>query len=85
MSSLAAIRDSIYKGNSKDSVKNTKMELERGTPWQEILQKAMLPALNQVGDEFSTGKPWKRRTEGACRSSSTPTGTSGPSWMTWWK
>jgi hypothetical protein len=31
------------------------MELERGTPWGEILQKAMLPALNQVGDEFSKG------------------------------
>jgi len=55
MSSLAAIRDSIYKGSSKDSVKYTKMELERGTPWEEILQKAMLPALNQVGDEFSKG------------------------------
>ena len=55
MSGLANIRESIYKGNSKDSVKYTKMELERGTPWEEVLQKAMLPALNQVGDEFSKG------------------------------
>ena len=55
MSSLAAIRESIYSGNSKDSVKYTKMELEKGTPWGEILQKAMLPAMNQVGDEFSKG------------------------------
>jgi len=55
MSSLAAIRESIYSGNSKDSVKYTKMELEKGTPWGEILQKAMLPAMNQVGEEFSKG------------------------------
>jgi 5-methyltetrahydrofolate--homocysteine methyltransferase len=55
MSGLASIRESIYKGNSKDSVKYTKMELEKGTPWEEVLQKAMLPALNQVGDEFSKG------------------------------
>jgi len=55
MSGLADIRESIYKGNSKDSVKHTKMEVERGTPWEEVLQKAMLPALNQVGDEFSKG------------------------------
>jgi methylmalonyl-CoA mutase cobalamin-binding domain/chain len=55
MRSLADIRESIYKGNSRDSVKYTKMELEKGTPWEEVLQKAMLPALNQVGDEFSKG------------------------------
>jgi 5-methyltetrahydrofolate--homocysteine methyltransferase len=55
MSGLADIRESIYQGNSKDSVKYTKMALEKGTPWGEVLQKAMLPALNQVGDEFSKG------------------------------
>ena len=32
MSNLAAIRESIYKGSSKDSMKYTKMELEEGTP-----------------------------------------------------
>jgi 5-methyltetrahydrofolate--homocysteine methyltransferase len=55
MSNLAAIRESIYKGSSKDSMKYTKMELEAGTPWEEILKKSMLPALNQVGEEFSKG------------------------------
>jgi len=55
MSDLGAIRDSIYKGSSRDSVKYTKMELEKGTPWSEILLKSMLPALDQVGDEFSKG------------------------------
>jgi len=55
MENLAAIRDSIYKGSSRDSVKYTKMELEKGTPWSEILLKSMLPALDQVGDEFSKG------------------------------
>jgi len=55
MSSLEALRESIYKGNSKASSKYTQMELEKGTPWDELLQKAMLPALNQVGDEFSKG------------------------------
>jgi 5-methyltetrahydrofolate--homocysteine methyltransferase len=55
MSSLEVLRESIYKGNSKASIKYTQMELEKGTPWGEILQKSMLPALNQVGDEFSRG------------------------------
>ena len=55
MSSLEALRESIYMGNSKASIKYTQMELEKGTPWGEILQKSMLPALNQVGDEFSKG------------------------------
>jgi len=55
MSHVGSIRESIYKGSSKDSVRYTKMELERGTPWEEILRKAMLPALDQVGDEFSKG------------------------------
>ena len=55
MSYLGNIRESIYKGSSRDSVKHTKMELEKGTPWSEILLKSMLPALDQVGDEFSKG------------------------------
>jgi 5-methyltetrahydrofolate--homocysteine methyltransferase len=55
MSNLAAIRESIYSGNSRESMKFTKMELGEGTPWGEILQKAMLPAMNQVGEEFSKG------------------------------
>jgi methylmalonyl-CoA mutase cobalamin-binding domain/chain len=55
MSNLEAVRESIYKGRSKESARLTKMELEAGTPWGEILQKAMMPALNQVGDEFSKG------------------------------
>ena len=55
MSSQEALRESIYKGNSKASIKYTQMELEKGTPWGEILQKSMLPALNQVGAEFSKG------------------------------
>jgi len=55
MSNLAAIREGIYSGNSRDSVKYTRAELEKGTPWGEILQKAMRPAMNQVGEEFSKG------------------------------
>jgi 5-methyltetrahydrofolate--homocysteine methyltransferase len=55
MDNLSAIRESIYKGNSKDAVKHTKLELEKGAPWGDILQRAMLPALDQVGDEFSKG------------------------------
>jgi 5-methyltetrahydrofolate--homocysteine methyltransferase len=55
MSNLGAIRESIYRGSSKDSVRYTKLELEKGTPWEEILQKSMLPALDQVGNEFSKG------------------------------
>ncbi len=55
MSNLTAIRESIHGGNSREAVKFTKMEMEEGTPWQEILKKAMLPAMNQVGEEFSKG------------------------------
>jgi 5-methyltetrahydrofolate--homocysteine methyltransferase len=55
MNNLAAIRESIYSGNSRDSVKFMKMELEEGTPWEEILRIAMIPAMNQVGEEFSKG------------------------------
>ncbi|MBP1715563.1 MAG: corrinoid methyltransferase [Deltaproteobacteria bacterium] len=55
MSTLAALRESIHSGNSRESVKFTKMELDKGTRWDEILNKAMLPALNQVGEEFSRG------------------------------
>jgi 5-methyltetrahydrofolate--homocysteine methyltransferase len=55
MSNLAAIRESIYSGNSRESMKFTKMELEEGTAWGEILKKAMLPAMNRVGEEFSKG------------------------------
>jgi len=55
MSYLMAIRESVHSGNSRESVKFTKMELEKGTPWGEILRTAMLPAMNQVGEEFSKG------------------------------
>ena len=55
MSSLGALRGSIHSGNSRESVKLAKMELEKGTPWGEILKEAMLPAMNQVGEEFSKG------------------------------
>ena len=55
MTTLAALQESIHSGNSRESVKFTKMELDKGTPWDEILKKAMLPAMNQVGEEFSKG------------------------------
>jgi len=55
MSSLAALRESIHSGNSRESVKLTKMEMEKGRSWGEILKEAMLPAMNQVGEEFSKG------------------------------
>jgi 5-methyltetrahydrofolate--homocysteine methyltransferase len=55
MSSLAALRESIHSGNSRESVKLTKMEMEKGRSWREILKEAMLPAMNQVGEEFSKG------------------------------
>jgi 5-methyltetrahydrofolate--homocysteine methyltransferase len=55
MENLVALEESIYKGNIKEAVKLTKLELEKGTPWGKILQKAMLPALDRVGGEFSQG------------------------------
>jgi methanogenic corrinoid protein MtbC1 len=55
MSYLTALRESIHSGNSRESVKLTKMQMEKGTSWGEILKEAMLPAMNQVGEEFSKG------------------------------
>ena len=56
MSQVNKIKESIFNGNGDDAVKYTEMEMTRGTPWTEILEKAMIPAMDQVGQDFSSGK-----------------------------
>jgi 5-methyltetrahydrofolate--homocysteine methyltransferase len=58
MASLNFIKESVYKGKIKDAEKYTKEEIDRGTLWTDILHKAMLPALDKVGDEYSRGKAY---------------------------
>jgi 5-methyltetrahydrofolate--homocysteine methyltransferase len=55
MDNLAQIKESISRGNSDEAVKYSMRELERGTPWGEILEKAMIPAMDKVGQDFSNG------------------------------
>jgi 5-methyltetrahydrofolate--homocysteine methyltransferase len=56
MSQVTKIKESILSGNGDDAVRYTEMEMARGTPWTEILERAMIPAMDQVGQEFSSGK-----------------------------
>lgn len=56
MDNLAKIRESILNGNSVEAIKFTKIELEKGTEGSEILEKAMIRAMDQVGQDFSNGK-----------------------------
>ncbi len=58
MDELGRIRESILTGNSDDAVKFTKMEIAKGTSWPDILQKALIPAMDQIGQEFSDGKAY---------------------------
>jgi len=59
MSYLTRINESILNGNGDDAVKYTETELARGTPWTEILEKAMIPAMDRVGQDFSSGSHQK--------------------------
>jgi len=56
MDELGKIRESIFAGNCDDAVRFTTSEIAKGTPWPDILEKAMIPAMDQIGQEFSAGK-----------------------------
>ncbi len=58
MAELLQIRESILSGNGDEAVRCTKLGMERGSPWTDILQKAMIPAMDQIGQDFSDGKAY---------------------------
>ncbi len=58
MNELTKIRESIFAGNGDDAVEFTKIEMAKGTLWSDILEKAMIPAMDQMGQDFSSGKAY---------------------------
>jgi len=56
MDELKKIRESIFTGNSDDAVRFANLEIAKGTAWSDILEKAMIPAMDQIGQDFSSGK-----------------------------
>ena len=56
MSRLKEIEASIYEGDYEKTVELTNQELHDGTDWNELLNKAMLPALDRIGQEYSDGQ-----------------------------
>ena len=55
MNNLEKIRESIFTGNGEEAVKQAKAGLEGGISWKDILEKAMMPAMEKIGEEFSQG------------------------------
>ena len=52
---LAQIASSIVVGDHVEAVAATQRELANGTSWRDILTQAMMPAMEQVGSDFSKG------------------------------
>jgi methanogenic corrinoid protein MtbC1 len=52
---LGRIESSIVAGDYSEAVASTQRELANGTSWQVILTQAMMPAMDQVGADFSRG------------------------------
>ena len=46
MNDLEKIRESIFTGDAEEAVKQTKAELVKGISWKDILERAMMPALD---------------------------------------
>lgn len=56
MSPLERIREAVLKGNKRRIVDLTKKALSDGTEPREILDNALLPGINEVGELFDQGK-----------------------------
>ncbi|NLL75977.1 MAG: dihydropteroate synthase [Clostridiales bacterium] len=56
VSIMEIIREAVLKGNRKKITDFTKTALEEGKAPQKILNDALLPAINEVGDLFDQGK-----------------------------
>jgi 5-methyltetrahydrofolate--homocysteine methyltransferase len=55
MGNMGKIAESILTGDSEAAVQHTLREMENGIPWAEILQKAMIPTMERIGEDFSKG------------------------------
>ena len=53
---LAAIRAAVTNGKRDDAVAAVKAALEGGVGAQEIMTQALIPAMNEVGERYSTGE-----------------------------
>ena len=49
------IHESIFNGRIEETVTHTTRALSQGASWNEILEKAMIPAMDKIGAEFSKG------------------------------
>ncbi len=49
------ICESILNGRIEDAIRYTTLEISKGTSWGNILEKAMIPAMDKIGAEFSRG------------------------------
>jgi 5-methyltetrahydrofolate--homocysteine methyltransferase len=54
--SLETIYEAILKGNAKNATAEVQAALEAGTPAEDILQKACIPAMTEVGRLFEIGE-----------------------------
>ena len=52
---MAKLKESIFQSNLDDAEKYTKEELDRGTLWSEIVETALMPAIDKIGQDFSEG------------------------------
>ena len=54
--SLGSVKEAVLKGKQRDIVEITKTAVEDGFEPQQILNEALMPAINEVGDLFDKGK-----------------------------
>lgn len=54
--SLGSVKEAVLKGKQRDIVEITKTAIEDGFEPQQILNEALMPAINEVGDLFDKGK-----------------------------
>jgi methylmalonyl-CoA mutase cobalamin-binding domain/chain len=55
MEAMMKIKESILKGRGDEAASFTKKELDKGTYWKDMLEDAMIPAMEKIGEEFSKG------------------------------
>ena len=55
MGAMEKLRESISQSNLEGAEKYTREELASGTPWSEIVEKALMPAIDKIGQDFSEG------------------------------
>lgn len=58
MNYINKIKDDILKGDIIAAPKHTTEELDKGAQWSEILEKAMIPAMDEIGERFSIGEAY---------------------------